>query len=245
MLRGVAILAGALACAGGIVPSATGRSAATADLSVKFFGSNPAKPTAGQAFSIGASVVNGGPDPSHFRVNLQAPAGVRHIGGTLECTGGPQTFNCDEADAPVGDNGTGTASFIADAPGTYTFDVSLDRLSASDPVTTNNSDTITVVVAPAPRVLAAGALSIRPQRPAAGSVVVVSLGVRDTTAGSAVTVTGARCTASPGVPRARVVGGRATCTVKTPRRHGSLLKGAVTAIADGKSFSRPFSVRVH
>jgi hypothetical protein len=244
MLRGVAILAGALVCTGGVVPSATGRSAATADLSVKFVGPNPAKPTAGHAFLLAAGIVNNGPDTSHFRLNLQAPAGVRRIGGTLECTGGPQTFNCDEADAPVGDDGTGTASFIADAAGTYTFEVSLDRLSASDPVTTNNSDTITVVVAAAQHVLAAGPLSIRPKRPTAGSVVVVSLGVRDSTAGSAVTVTGARCTASPGVPRASVLGGRATCTVKTARRRGALLRGTLTAIADGQSFSRPFSVRL-
>jgi hypothetical protein len=234
----------ALACAATAAGLAWARNAATADLSVKWIGPTPAKPVAGANFRLGASIVNAGPDPGHFRVNLQLPAGVRRIGGTLECTGSAPTLTCDEGTASVGDNGTGTASFIADAPGTYTFVVYLDRLDATDPVSANNTDTISVTVGEAAHVLAAGAVTVVPKHPLAGSTVVVSFGVRDTTAGTAVRVTAARCRVTPGKNRARVAGGRATCTIKTPARHGALLKGVLSADAGGRTFSRAFSVRL-
>jgi hypothetical protein len=104
---------------------------------------------------------------------------------------------------------------------------------------------LTVQVAAAPHALAAGAVSIVPAHPRAGSSVVVSFGVRDTTAGSAVAVTSARCRAAPGSARARVVGGRATCAVHTPlRARGALLRGTLTATVGGRRFTRRFSVRL-
>jgi hypothetical protein len=244
MRRSGVLLTAALACAALAAGLAWGRSAATADLSVKWIGPTPAKPVAGANFSLGASIVNAGPDRGHFRVNVQVPAGVRRIGGTLECTGSGPTFTCDEGTATVGDNGTGTMSFIADAPGTYAFVVYLDRLDAADPVSANNTDTISVTVAEAAHVFAAGPISIAPRRPLPGSTVVVSFGVRDTTAGAAATITAARCRVTPGRSRARVVGGRATCTIRTPARHGALLKGVLSADAGGGTFSRAFSVRL-
>jgi hypothetical protein len=119
---------------------------------------------------------------------------------------------CDGFTAKVRDDGAGTAVLIADAPGTYTISVFLDRLDATDPTTADDTDTLTVTVRPAAPALAAGAVSIAPAHPRAGSTVDISFGLTDTTAGSAVASTAARCTTFFGKVRARVVSGRPTCT---------------------------------
>jgi hypothetical protein len=235
LVRTILLLA-ATALAGGTV--AWARSAAGADESVKWVGiAGGVKPVAGQAFSLGLSLVNGGPDRGHVRINVQAPEGVRRLGGSLDCTQNGQLFHCDELDTPVGDNGSGTISFVASAAGTYTFGVSLDRLSTMDPDPSNNSDSIAVTVAPRP--VRVGAVLVRPIHPRAGSPFVVSLDVE----GAA--VTSGRCAVSVGKAAARVAGARVTCSVRTrASSRGRLLRGTIAATAGGRSVTRSFSVRL-
>ena len=246
MQWGVSLAVGSLVGVSLLTGSALARSSATADLSIKFVtGSQPKEPLVGQSFLLQAGMVNNGPDPGNARVNFRLPSELRRVAGTYDCTGAAPILNCDELTAKVGDDGAGTVVLIADAPGTYSISVFLDRLDATDPTTADDTDTLTVTVRPAAPALAAGAVSIAPAHPRAGSTVVIAFGLTDPTAGSTVAATAARCTASFGNVRARVVSGRPTCTVKTPSaRRGAVLRGRLTATARGKQYVRKFAVRL-
>ena len=144
----------------------------------------------GQTFTIGASLVNAGPDAGAGRVNVQIPAAVHRIGGTLECKDDVRVLHCDEGPFALGDNGTGTVSFIADAPGSCIFKIFLDHLAAADPNLADDADSLTVNVSAAP--VSAGGVSTTPARPRAGTAFVVGFGV------DGATVSSATCTSSVG-----------------------------------------------
>jgi hypothetical protein len=221
----------------GLAGAASARTTATADLSVKWFGANPAKPLAGSLFTLSASTVNAGPNASHARINIEMPAGVRKVASQLSCTQDVQTLHCDEFDAPVGDDGSGTASFIADTPGSYTFVVDLDHLSAADPNLADNRDSITVTVAEKP--VDAGPVSIRPAPPHAGQSFVASFPV------TGAAVDSVRCTTSIGKAAPRPSSQRASCVVRAPRSaRGRVLRGSVTAKAGTHIFLRRYTVRL-
>jgi len=227
----LALAVAALAAAG-----AGARPAATADLSVKWVGPQPAKPTVGTIVVLGASIVNGGPDRSHARVNIEVPSGAERVGGTLECTTPPPLMHCDELDAPVGDDGTGTVTFRMSKPGSYTFVVSLDELAAADPDTSNNSDSVTVTVS---QPVAAGAVRLTPPHPRAGRTFVASVAV------TGAAVSGVRCTTSVGRATPERTADNASCAVTTPRSAaGRVVSGVVTATAGKAVFARRFSVRL-
>lgn len=211
--------------------------AATADLSVKWFLVSPPKPVAGQPFRLQAGTSNAGPDAGNARVNIQLPAGVSRLGGSFECSQDGQVLHCDEFPAPVGDDGSGTATFVAAEPGTYTFVVFLDHLSATDSNAANNTDSITVTVASKP--VTAGALTINPAHPRAGTRFKASLPV------DGADVTAVTCTTNLGRAVGTTAGGRAICSVVTPRSsRGLVLHGRLRARAGDRMFTRPFSFRL-
>jgi hypothetical protein len=183
-------------------------------------------------------LLNTGPDVGHVRINVQTPAGVRRVGGALECQPlDGLVLHCDEVEAVVDSNRVGRISFTADRPGSYTFTVFLDKLGAADPDPSNNTDTITVSVAAAP--VAATAVSVAPARPAAGSTFVASFAV---TGGA---VEAVRCATSVGAARGRATGPRAACTVRTPRSAaGRTARVTVTATVGGKPLTRTINVRL-
>jgi hypothetical protein len=225
----VALVAGA---------GASARATATADVSVKWAAPvEPSKPLVGQIFRLQAGIVNGGPDVGNVRVNVQMPTGVSRVGGGLECTQEGQVLHCDEIKAPVGDDGSGTLTLKAAAPGSYPITVFLDHLDATDPNLADNSDSVTVDVV-AIRV-AAGALAIKPAHPVAGSPFLVSFPV------TGAAIASATCTSTLGRATGKVVGGRATCSIVTPKSaRGRVIHGKVIARTETETFARAFSFRL-
>jgi hypothetical protein len=224
--------------------AATGAASAveeSADMSVKWEGLvvGPPKGTVGRPFLLMFGLLNAGPDVGHVRINVQTPAGVRRVGGALECQPlDSLVLHCDELDAVVGSNRVSRISFTADRPGSYTFTVFLDKLGAADPDPSNNTDTITVSVAAAP--VTATAAAVAPARPMAGSSFVASFAV----AGG--TIEAVRCATSVGTAHGRASGGRAACTVRTPRTAaGRTARVTVGATVGGRTFTRTISVRLH
>lgn len=188
------------------------------------------------------SVFNNGPDPSHFRINVVIPTGVRYVSG-LDCTG-TRDLACVSEDAPVSqDLFGGVASFAAAERGSYTLLVRLTDLTVSDPDLTNNQASVIVNVVQ--HTLAASGFTLVPARSRAGSSFVVSFRVLDKTVGQSVVPTAAKCISSLGTARSRVLNGRATCVVKTPSSaRGKTVRGTLTAVVGGRSVSQRFSVRL-
>jgi hypothetical protein len=218
------------------VHDAAARSLATADLSVKWVGVQ-GKPVVGAPFLLQASVVNSGPDDGKSRINIQLPPGVRRVGGGLECSQDAQILHCDEVADPVGDNGSGTASFVADTAGDYVFVVFLDHLAAVDPNLANNTDTFTVTVAARP--VTASAMAVRPAHPRAGTKFVVTFAVQGAP------VAAAHCATSVGRAVTTVRGNGVTCAVMTQRAsRGRTAKVTVTAVAGGQTVTRKVSLRL-
>jgi len=220
-----------------LAAAASARTAAIADLSIKWFGVDPVRPVAGSVFTLTASTVNAGPDSSNVRVNIDLPAGVRKVGGTLDCTQEGQTLHCDEFNAVIGDDGSGRASFVADAPGSYTFVVYLDHLSATDPNLSDNRDSITVTAGATP--VEAGSVTVKPAKPHAGVPFVVSFRVTGAALGTV------RCTTSIGTAAPRPSLQAASCAVRTPRSaRGRMVHGSVTASVGTHTFVRQYAVRL-
>jgi hypothetical protein len=221
----------------GLAAAASARPAAVADVSIKWFGVSSVKPIAGSAFSLTASIVNAGPDASNVRINIEMPAGVTKVGGSLDCTQEGQTLHCDELNAVIGDDGSGRASFVADKPASYTFAVYLDHLSATDPDLSNNRDSITVMVSAKP--IVAGSVSVKPVTPHAGVPFVASFPVTGAAVGTV------RCTTSIGKAAPRPSSQRASCVVRTPRSaRGRVARGSVTATVGTHAFVRRYTVRL-
>ena len=163
-------------------------------------------------------------------------------GNDLQCAGTGELM-CLSDDAPAGYDADGSTSLVASAPGTYRFVARLTELSASDPNPQNNEAALTVSVGKRAQVLVARGLTVRPAKPVAGSRFTVSFSVFNQTAGKSVAPAAARCTASPGRATARVLGGRATCTVTTASAaKGKTVRGVITAIVGAKALPKRFSV---
>jgi hypothetical protein len=217
---------------------------ATADFDVNFITlGDPPQRLAGTAFPLRIGVGNSGPDTSHYRLRLLLPAGARLVdAGDLGCTG-TGDLSCQAEDAPAGYSSDGRVIVVAEAPGSYTFVARVTEMGATDATPANNEASLTVNVVAGARVLVAGALAVKPAKPRAGSSLTLSFRVTDPASGRAVVPSAARCSASPGRVRARVVGGRATCKVTTPvQARGKTVRGVLIAIIAGRRLSRSFSI---
>jgi hypothetical protein len=244
----IVVLAVLFVCATVVIDGASAKRAATVDLEVSFITvGDPAQRTAKAPFSVRIGIGNNGPDTSHVRLRLLLPAGIRLVeGAPLGCTG-TSDLSCEALDAPSGYNVDGRVTVVADAPGSYTFVARLVELSATDSNPANNEASLTVnVVQPQrARTLVATSVALKPAKPRAGSPFTVSLRVIDGTAGRGVVPAAARCSASPGRARARVLGGRATCTVTTSAQAaGKTVRGVLTAIVGERRLSKRFSIRL-
>jgi uncharacterized protein DUF11 len=242
----VALCAMASLATVGLAAGAGARAAATADLDISLVAAPGSPPhQVGTPFSIGVGIGNSGPDASRFRVRILLPEGIRLVSpGALECTG-TKDLTCFADEAPVGYNADGTTAVVADAPGSYTLVARLTELTTTDPNLANNEATLTVKVAAAPHVIAAVGLAVAPSKPRAGTRFMVSFRVLDRTAGRAVVPAAARCSVTLGRAQARVVGGRVTCAITTPRSaSGRTVRGVVTAVAGNRRLAKRFSIRL-
>jgi len=201
--------------------------------------------TAGTPFKLEINVGNSGPDASHFRVHILLPSGVRFVGGGgLECTG-TTDLTCADDNANPGYDAGASATFVADAAGSYTVVARLTELTATDPNPVNNEASLTLNVVAAAPALVASRFSIKPARPVAGGRVVVSFRILDKTSGTYVKPSSAKCTANLGRHTARVAGIAATCTLRPPAAaHGKKLRGTLAARADGIRVAKRLSIHL-
>ncbi|MDQ2913085.1 MAG: DUF11 domain-containing protein [Chloroflexota bacterium] len=248
MLRLLVLVGLGVSCAAGLVSTTFARSAATADLNILFITNPLGFPPQVQEktpFTLELSVNNEGPDASHYRVRIQLPSGIRlAAAGSLECTG-TNDLTCTEDNANPGYDGQARAAFIADAAGSYTIVARLTELTATDPNPANNEASLTVRVVAAARALVPARFSIRPAKPVAGRLLVVSFRILDKTSGAYVKPSSASCSVNLGPRRARIVGDAATCTLRPPATaHGKTLRGTLAANANGTRVARRFSIQL-
>ena len=170
----------------------------------------------GLNFVAGLLVRNTGPDPATVKAQIELPAGL-HWG-----TDGPDPSEaCTVGETSVCSIDLGTQGnfafagwgwdVVADAVGSYTLKVQVIESSTSDPDTSDNASSVTVVVTqPAepepppepPAAVVASAVKVSPAKPKAGSTVVAS--VRVTRGGSALKPTGIACAATIGKTKIKV-----------------------------------------
>jgi uncharacterized protein DUF11 len=215
----------------------------------------------GLSFVAGLLVRNTGPDPATVKVQIELPAGL-HWG-----TDGPDPSEaCTVGETSVCNIDLGTQGnfafaawgwdVIADSAGSYTLKVQVIESSTSDPDTSDNASSVTVVVTqPAepepppepPAAVVASAVKVSPAKPRAGSTVVAA--VRVTRGGSALKPTGIACAATIGKTKikggAKSSSGVASCLFKTPRTgKGKTMLGSISFKAGGHSFTKRFSKRL-
>jgi hypothetical protein len=170
------------------------------------------------------------------------------------CTGTETTAACATRDLqPI----TGQSSdgwywdVIAPANGTYTFSGRITGRSEIDPDPSNDSSSITIVVAEpgggGSATVVASPAKLSPARPRAGSTVVAS--VRVTRGGSPVSTAEVACAASLGGTKvkgnAKAASGVASCAFKTPRNAtGKRLAGSVSFRSGGQRFVKRFATRL-
>jgi hypothetical protein len=200
-------------------------------------------------FVLGANIGNAGPDATAVRLRIQLPQGLRwgfdQPDPTESCTSTPTSAEC----VPPQPLTPGDAGWRWDVeaanPGTYTVTAQTEPLSTSDPNHSDNTATLTLVVAPR---RTASPATIAPTRPRAGGL--VSASTRVTYGGRAVTPTVVRCTGRAGA--ARIVGtaapprsGAAVCRYRTRRtQRGQTLRGTILLTVEGAPITRRFSVRL-
>ncbi len=227
----------------------------------------PSYPNGGSAtvgglnFVAGFLVRNMGPDSATVKVRIELPAGL-HWGNDAPdpseaCTVG-ETSVCTLV---LGTQGNFAFSawgwdVVADATGSYTLKVQVIESSTSDPDTSDNASSVTVVVTqPAepepsperPAAVAASAVKVSPAKPKAGSTVVAS--VRVTGGGLPVRPRGVACAATIGKTKiqggAKSSSGVASCLFKTPKTgKGKRMLGSISFKAGGQSFTKRFSARL-
>jgi hypothetical protein len=247
-----------------VVSSASGAaSSASISVNVVLVKSPGAEPTVvpngqsitvtGPAFLAGMGIGNVGPGSATVHVRLELPPGL-HWGSDLpdpaeSCTSTAATGDCTPVVDLSGSNlAVGWAwDIVADAPGAYPLKASVISSTTSDPDTSDNAATVTVIVeAKAPKVTA-GAARVSPAKPRAGSTVVARVGV--TADANAVRASNAACTATVGARRVaakvRAALGVVTCTVRTPRSaRGKTLRGTIAFSVQGTRLARRFSARL-
>jgi hypothetical protein len=203
-------------------------------------------------FRVGVSVANSGPDVPSIRVRFELPPGLSW--GTDEpdpsegCVGTSSTATCEQ---PVVVDTSGRSGWawdvVAAAAGSYPLRGEILSSTSSDPNATNNAAAATVIVAPRAPTPSASAVTVSPRRPRAGSVVTGRVGV--TLDGAPVMPTALRCRGRVGrasiTGRARSAAGTVTCSYRTrASQRGRTLVGTLTFAAEGRSFSRRFSVKL-
>jgi hypothetical protein len=190
---------------------------------------------------------------------------------TEGCTNTPTTGDCQspvDLQPVVGQSGGGWFwDVVAPADGTYTLSAELYDLAQPDPVPSNNTSTITVVVKEASgssggsgqggsgsagsggggSTVVAGALKLSPAKPKAGSTVVAS--ARVTRGGSALRPSSVTCAASVGKGKVKgtpkAASGLAACAFRTPKSaKGKSLVGSVSFRAGGQRFVKRFATRL-
>jgi len=204
------------------------------------------------SFKAGVSAETLGPDLATVRVRLELPAGLRWgtdlPDASENCTSTAGIAECLSPYALDWENtqrsGIGWLwDIVADTPGTY-LRAEIIEASTSDPDSSNNSSSVTVVVKPS---VSASAVKLSPSKPKAGSA--ISAQVRVTRGGTAVTPTAPTCTGTIGrtklAGRARAVPGLVSCVYKTPRSaRGKTLKGTVTFDVSKRRITRRISAAV-
>lgn len=215
----------------------------------------------GLTFVAGFQVRNTGPDSATAKVQVELPAGL-HWGNDAPdpgegCTVG-ETSVCTLILGTEGNFAFWASGWdvVADTTGSYTLKVQIIESSTSDPDTSDNASSVTVVVTqPAepepppepPAAAVASAVKVSPAKPKAGSTVVAS--VRVTRGGSALKPTGIACAATIGKTRvkggAKSASGVASCLFKTPKTgKGKTMLGSISFKAGGQSFTKRFSKRL-
>ena len=215
----------------------------------------------GLNFVAGFAVTNTGPDPATVKVQIELPAGL-HWGTdgpdpSEDCTVG-ETSVCNALLGTQVNNDFAALGWdvVADTVGSYTLKVQVIESSTSDPDTSDNASSVTVVVTqPAggsgggsgSAAVAASAVKVSPAKPKAGSAVVAS--VRVTRGGSPVRPTGIACAATIGKTKikggAKSSSGVASCLFKTPKTgKGKTMLGSISFKAGGQSFTKRFSKRL-
>lgn len=249
VLRLFTLVGAGIMCAAALVPGASARPAATADLGISWIGT-PTQVTAKEPFMAQVTVGNSGPDPSHFRTHILLPSGVRLVSaGSLECTGVSDLTCADDNLDPGSEPESAATVVAADTPGSYTLTAELTELTATDPNLANNQASLTINVVAAAANPVIRRFAITPSKPKAGAPMKVSFAVADAGTGQAVTPSAVRCAALAAgakVPgRGSVVAGRATCTFHPPMSAiGKTLRGRISATAEGKRLTRSFAARV-
>ena len=208
----------------------------------------------GTTFLAGMAVGDPGPDPATVRARFELPPGL-HWGSDVpdpseNCTGTPTTGECTVDVVHPSPTNAAVAwawDIVADGPGSYSLKASIVSSTTSDPDTSDNVATATVVVEPTAPQVTAGAARVSPAKPRAGSTVVVRVSIAAD--GNAAQAADATCRAAIGTRRAatkvRTAPGVVTCTVRTPRSaHGKVLRGTMAFSVEGKQLTRRFSARL-
>jgi hypothetical protein len=138
---------------------------------------------------------------------------------------------------------------VAAAPGSYVVRSELTQSSPADSQPANNSSSITIVVIDpvSATTISAGAATLAPARPRAGSTFAAT--VRVTVGGLLVFPTGVRCSAAIGGAKITGLGerrvGRASCHFRTPASaRGKTIRGSVSFVTAGRRITRRFSAKL-
>lgn len=206
------------------------------------------------------------PQPASARIRFELPEGLRwgrdEPDPTEQCAATPTTGVCQSPQLQPITGGTGSGwawEIVAARTGSFVLRAEILDASDSDPVESNNTAAVTIVVT-APSTgggsggggtgtasTSAGAVKLSPAKPKAGSTLVAS--VRVTRGGSPVKPVGIACTATVGKTKvkggAKSSSGLASCLFRTPKAgKGKTMLGSVSFRAGGQAFAKRFSARL-
>jgi hypothetical protein len=211
-----------------------------------------------RAFAAGVRIRNAGPESASLRFRFELGAGLRWGNDapdpSEDCTATDTVGECQPPTAFEQTSSVHPLGFawdiVAAQPGSYTLRAAIVTASTTDPDASNNTATITVVVAEPTgggtgTAVSASRVNLSPTKPKAGSP--ISASVRVLAGGAPVRPTMVRCSGSvgrtrlAGTPRAAI--GRATCVYRPrARARGMTLRGAITFRAGTTNVTRRFSV---
>jgi len=206
-------------------------------------------------FVLGVNVSLVSPEAASARIRFELPAGLTWGADFPDpseaCTSTPTTADCRTSPLePI--SGANAAGWIWDvvaaAPGSYVVRSEIVESSPADSLPANNASSITLVVSdPVSLTVSAGAATLYPARPRAGSTFAAT--VRVTVGGLPIVATGVRCSAVIG--RAKVTGlgiariGSVRCGFRTPASaRGKTIRGSVSFITTGQRITRQFSAKL-
>jgi hypothetical protein len=215
---------------------------------------------ASRNFAAGVRIRNAGPESASLRFRFELGAGLRWGSDapdpTEDCTA---TESSGECAPPTPFEQTPSVhplgfawDVVAAQPGSYTLRAEIVSASTSDPDASNNTATVTVVVAEPTggtggAAVSASRVSLSPTKPKAGSTVTAS--VRVLAGGVPVRPTRVRCAGTAGgvrlVGTPRAAAGRASCVFRPPRSaKGKALRGTIAFRAGTTNVTRRFSIKL-